>query len=107
MNDSLKNLIQAESEAEDIVSRGEYERDAIVQKSIDDAADMEQQFKHRLPEIHQSFLNKARESAEQSIAEIKLRYDERSDEMRALATKHEQEALQYAIELILTPGKPE
>jgi len=44
MDDSLKDLLNAESEAEAIVSKGEQERDAIVKKSLDDAYDMEQQF---------------------------------------------------------------
>ena len=101
MDDSLKDLLQAESEAEAIVSKGEKERDAIVQKSLDDAYDMEQQFQQRLPEMHQSFLDKAHERVVQTIAEMKLRYDERNKELRDLAGKHDSEALQQAIELIL------
>lgn len=101
MDDSLKDLLQAESEAEAIVSKGEKEKDGIVQKSLDDAYHMEQQFQQRLPEMHQSFIDKAHERAEQTILEMKLRYDERNKELRELAGKHHQEALQQAIELIL------
>ena len=101
MDDSLKDLLQAESEAEAIVSKGEQERDEIVQKSLNDAYDMEQQFQQRLPEMHQSFIDKAQERAVQTIAEMKLRYDERNKELRELAGKHDSEALQQAVELIL------
>jgi V/A-type H+-transporting ATPase subunit G/H len=101
MGDSLKDLLEAETEAEAIVTSGEVERDKIIQKSLDDAFDMEKQFKARLPEMQQSFIDKAQQRAEQTIAEMKLRYDERNKMLRKLAGKHEKEALQRAIALIL------
>lgn len=102
MGDSLKDLLEAEAEAEAIVTAGENERDQIIQKALDDALDMERQFKDRLPEMQQSFVDKAQERAAQTIAEMKLRYDERNKTLRELADKHEKEALDRAIELILT-----
>lgn len=102
MGDSLKDLLEAEAEAEAIVTAGENERDQIIQKALDDALDMERQFKNRLPEMQQSFIDKAQERAAQTIAEMKLRYDERNKTLRELADKHEKEALDRAIELILT-----
>ncbi len=101
MDDSLKDLLEAESEAEIIVSKGEQEKETIVQKALDDAYAMELQFNQRLAEMHQSFLDKAKERASQTIAEMKLRYDERNKELRDLAGKHDSEALAKAIELIL------
>lgn len=101
MSDSLKDLLQAEAEAESIVSAGEKERDRIIQKALDDALDMERQFKDRLPEMQQSFLDKARERAAQTIAEMKLRYDERNKTLRELAGKHESEALERAIAMLV------
>lgn len=105
MGDSLKELLAAEQEAEDIVSRGERERDRIIQKSLNDSAEMEQQFKDRLPEQQRSFSEKARQRAEQTIAELKLRYDERNKMLRGLAGKHEKEALEHAVATILGTGE--
>ena len=102
MSDSLKDLLEAEAEAEAIVTSGENERDQIIQKALDDALDMERQFKDRLPEMQQSFIDKAQERAAQTIAEMKLRYDERNKTLRELADKHEKEALERPVELILT-----
>jgi len=102
MGDSLKDLLQAEAEAEAIVTTGENERDRIIQKALDDALEMERQFKDRQPEMHQTFIDKAQERAAQTIAEMKLRYDERNKTLRELAGKHETEALDRAIALILT-----
>ena len=105
MGDSLKELLEAETEAEAIVTGGEQARDAIVQKALDDAAEMENQFQQRLPELHQSFIDKADERAIQSIAEIKLRYDEHNLQLRSLASKHEKEALDLAVALVLDIGQ--
>lgn len=101
MSDSLKDLLTAETDAEAIVSAGEHERDRIIQKALEDAQDMERQFRDRLPEMHESFMEKAQSRAEQTIAEIKLRYDERGKMLRELADRHEREALGLCIELIL------
>lgn len=101
MGDSLKELLEAETEAEAIVTDGEVERDKIIQQALDDALEMEKQFKARLPEMHQSFTDKAQQRAAQTIAEMKLRYDERNKKLRKLADKHEKEALQHAVALIL------
>ena len=102
MDDSLKDLLQAEKEAEAIVARGEKERDKIIREALDDSLEMEEKFRARLPEMYQSFLDKAEERAAQTIAEMKLRYDEHNKELRGLAAKHEKEALENAIGLILS-----
>ena len=105
MSDSLKDLLEAETEAEAIVSSGELERNNIIQKALDDALDMERQFKARLPELQQSFMDKAQQRVAQTIAEMKLRYDERNKMLRKLAIKHEKEALERAMALVLATGK--
>ena len=105
MSDSLKDLLQAETEAEAIVADGERERDSIVQKALDDAREMEIQFQDRMPELHRSFIEKAEKRAEQMIDEMKLRNDERNKMLRELAARHEQEALDHALDLILGTGE--
>ena len=101
MEDSIYDLLDVEKEAEQIVLEGEKERENIRQKALDDANATLKQFNDRLPELHQSFHEKADERATQSIAELKLRYDERNRELRNLAEKHEKEALTEAIGLLL------
>jgi vacuolar-type H+-ATPase subunit H len=101
MSDSLKDLLTAETDAEAIVSAGEEERDRIIRKALEDAQDLERQFLDRLPEMQESFMEKAQSRAEQTIAEVKLRYDERNKMLRELADRHEQEALDLCVELIL------
>ncbi|NNJ91559.1 MAG: ATPase [Gammaproteobacteria bacterium] len=101
MDESIYDLLKVEQEAEQIVLNGENEREVIRQKALDDANATIKQFNDRLPEMHQSFLDKAQERADQSIAELKLRYNERNQELRALAEEHEEEALNEAIKHLL------
>ncbi len=100
MDDSLYDLLNIEKQAEQIVLEGEKERENIRQKALDDANATIEKFNARLPELHQSFLDKANERAEQSIAELRLRYNERNQELRQLAGDHEQEALTIAIDTL-------
>ncbi|HIJ24454.1 MAG: ATPase [Gammaproteobacteria bacterium] len=93
--------MNAELEAENIVRNSEQQREAMKQQALSDANATIEQFNARLPELHQSFLDKANERAEQSIAELKLRYDEHNQQLRQLAEKHQQEALTDAIHLLL------
>jgi vacuolar-type H+-ATPase subunit H len=102
MDDSLKELLEAEQQAENIVAQGEQKRDDIIQQAVDDARALEQQFHDRVPEMYQSFTDKAHERAAQSIAEIKVRYDERNKELRTLADQHAEDAIEHAVKLILS-----
>lgn len=101
MEDSLYDLLDVEKQAEQIVLEGEQQREDIKQTALDDANATISQFNARLPELHQSFLEKANERAEQSIAELKLRYNERNQELRQLAEDHEEDALADAIDVLL------
>lgn len=105
MDESLKDLLEAEKQAELIVQEGEVRSDEISRKALADAHAIEQQFVDRIPELHQSFSDKAREKAQQSIAEIKLRYEERNKELRELADQHAEEAIEQAISLILSTSR--
>ena len=103
MDESLKQLLDAEQQAERIVREGEVVSEEITQKAMADAKAIEQQFVDRIPEMYKSFADKAQDKAEQTIAEIKLRYDERNKELRLLAEQHSDEAVEQAIRLILKP----
>lgn len=102
MDESLKDLMEAENQAELIVQEGEIRSEEITRKALADAQAIEQQFIDRIPELHKSFSDKAREKAQQAIAEIKLRYEERNEELRTLADQHADEAIEQAISLILS-----
>jgi V/A-type H+-transporting ATPase subunit G/H len=105
MDDTLKRLLDAEMRAETIAQEAEQERERIIQAAMADAKAEDQRFTARVPDLHRGFIQKAEDRAEQTIAELKRRYDERHVQLRNLAEEREQEALEHAFELLLDPGR--
>ncbi len=105
MDDILKRLLDAEMRAETIAQEAEQERERIIQAAMADAKAEDQRFTARVPDLHRSFIRKAEERAEQTVAELKRRYDERHVQLRNLAEEREQEALERALELLLDPRR--
>jgi vacuolar-type H+-ATPase subunit H len=100
VDDTLKKLLDAEKKAEQMVEDGKARRDEISRKAVEDAHNAEAHFSARVPEIQNSFLEKARHRADQSISELELRYDERKQELKQMAEEHREEAVEAALALI-------
>ena len=105
MDDTLKRLLDAEMRAEKIAHEAEQERERVIQAAIADARAEDQRFTARVPDVHRGFIGKAQERAEQTIAELKRRYDERHVQLRDMAEQREQEALEAAFELLIDPAR--
>lgn len=105
MDETLKRLLDAELRAEKMVEEAKARRQSITERALEDARNMERQFLARTPEIHGAFMEKAEARASQGIAELKRRYDERNMELRKMAEKHEQEAVEAALAIVLEPEK--
>jgi hypothetical protein len=101
MDDTLKRLLDAEMRAERIAQEAEQERERVIQAAMADARAEDQRFTARVPDLHRSFIRKAEERGEQTIAELKRRYDERHVQLRNVAEEREQEALDTAFELLI------
>jgi hypothetical protein len=75
---------------------------------IDDALaavrDAEARFDAGRGQLRAPFLNEARARAEQSVAELSRKYGERQRMLRDLAARHEAEAVEAALTLLLDPG---
>ena len=105
MDKTLQRLLDAEVTAERIAKDAEAEQESIIQSALLEARAEDARFENRIPEIHASFIDKAEERADQIINEMKRRYDERHTQLRNLAEKHEQEALDAAFELLMDPSQ--
>ena len=105
MDETLKRLLDAEMRAERIAQDAEQERERIIQAAMADARAEDQRFTARVPDLHRGFINKAQERAEQTIAELKRRYDERHVQLRDLAEQREDEALEVAFTLLVDPAR--
>jgi vacuolar-type H+-ATPase subunit H len=105
MDETLKRLLDAEMRAERIAQDAEQERERIIQTAMADARAEDQRFTARVPDLHRGFIDKAEERAEQTIAELKRRYDERHVQLRDLAEQREDEALDVAFTLLIDPAR--
>jgi vacuolar-type H+-ATPase subunit H len=103
MDDTLKRLLEAETRAEKIAQDAEQEQERIIQAAMQEARSEDERFTARVPDLHRSFIHKAEERAEQTIAELKRRYDERHVQLRNMAEQREQEALDAAFALLIDP----
>lgn len=100
IDETLKRLLDAESEAERVLAHADGERLQIIEQAKREARAMEQQQTAHIADVHTSFLAQAELRAQQAIAEMQRRYSEQSLTMRASAQRHEQQALDEAVVLV-------
>ena len=105
MDDTLKRLLDAEMKAQACVDKAMHEHDRIVNEAQEEVLHAEQRFNARIPEIQASFKDKANERAEQTIAELKRRYDERRVQLETLAEERHKDAMDEAATIILDPER--
>jgi len=103
MDETLQRLLDTEIKAEGIARQAEEERDRIIQNALQEAQAEEGRFEKRIPELRKAFIEKAEARANQSINELRRRYDERHTQLRNLAEEREDEALEAAFNLLITP----
>lgn len=103
MEDILKRLLEAEMRAEKLAREAETEQERMIQAAMNDARAEEERFRARIPELHRGYMQKAAERAEQTIAELRRRYDERLVQLRELAGQRADEALEAAFALLIDP----
>jgi vacuolar-type H+-ATPase subunit H len=104
MEDLLKRLLEAESQASAEVAHANAERERIIQEALEQARRAEAQFAEGLGELHAPYLKQAEERAATAIAELRRKYEERGRELRTLAETREESAVQAALAVILDPG---
>lgn len=103
MDDQLKRLLDAEKRAEEIARQAEADQEQMIQAALREARHAEERFQARTPDIHGSFLEKAEARAEQTIKELRKRYDERHVQLREMAEAREAEALDAAFAVLTDP----
>ena len=103
MDKTLQRLLEAEVRAEQIAKQADEERERIIQGAIMEDRAEDQRFEARIPELHQSFIEKAELRAEQTISELKRRYDERHKQIREIAEEREADALNAAFSILIDP----
>ncbi|MCP5142493.1 MAG: ATPase [Chromatiales bacterium] len=97
----LPRLLAVEKRAEAMVDEAERQRADILHAAGDQARRDELRFESRIPEIHADFVNKAEARARQAIAELELRYNERTRYLRDQAAERREEAISAALDTLL------
>jgi hypothetical protein len=102
MDDTLQRLLEAEMRAEKIAQQAETEQENVIQSALAEARSKEDRFRASVTDLHRTFISKSEERAEQTIAELKRRYDERHVQLRDTAEQREDEALEAAFEILVS-----
>jgi V/A-type H+-transporting ATPase subunit G/H len=104
MEDPLKRLLEAEARAQHIIDAASAERQRILDEALAAAREAEARFEAGRAELRAPFLREAHGRADQVVAELARKYEERQRNLRELASHHEQEAVEAALNLLLDPG---
>jgi V/A-type H+-transporting ATPase subunit G/H len=99
-SETLKRLLAAESKAEEIIASADRQRAALIEQGKRDAQAAQTKHAQDMAEIVASFMAQAEQRAAQTIAELRRRYAERSDAMKAAAELTQAQALDAAVSLL-------
>ncbi|MGF1643096.1 MAG: hypothetical protein ACFCUJ_05585 [Thiotrichales bacterium] len=98
---TLKRLLDAELKAEALINDANRHREQLIDQTLSQAREAEARLEATLPELRAPFIRDAEARAEQAIAALRLKYDERQRDLRGLATQHAEDALKSAVALLL------
>ncbi|MGF1547315.1 MAG: hypothetical protein ACFCUG_08315 [Thiotrichales bacterium] len=98
---TLKRLLEAELKAETLISDANQQREHLIDHALNQAREAEARLEATLPELRAPFLREAENRAEQAIAALRLKYEERQRDLRNLAGQHAEDALTAAEALLL------
>lgn len=105
MEDPLKRLLDAEARARGIIDAASHDRQRLLDEALATARDAEARFDAGRAELRAPFLKEAKGRADQAVAELTRKYDERQRSLRDMASRHEQEAVDAALDFLLAPDQ--
>jgi len=101
----LQRLLDAEARASAKVEAAKAEREALIERTLREVAEAEARFEASRADLRAPYLKEADAHAEQLIAELNRKYEERQHSLRDLARRHEVEAVEAAVAMLLDPGQ--
>jgi len=104
MEDALKRLLDAEARAQALIEAASAERQRMIDEALAAARDAELRFESGRANLRAPFLREARGRADQAVVELARKYEERQRSLRDMASRHEQEAVDAALNLLLDPS---
>jgi vacuolar-type H+-ATPase subunit H len=104
MSDQLQRLLEAESRAQALIDSASRQRQRLIDEALAAAREATARFEAGRGNLRTPFLNDAGGRAEQAVAELTRKYEERQRTLRELASSHEAEAVEAALSLLLDPA---
>jgi V/A-type H+-transporting ATPase subunit G/H len=103
VDDQLQRLLDAEARAQAVIDAASHERQRMIDDALSAVRDAEARFDSGRAELRAPFLHEAHGRAEQAVAELSRKFGERQRTLRDLAMRHESEAVDAAMTLLLDP----
>jgi len=103
MDAQLQRLLETEARAQGIIDDASRQRQHLIDEALAAAREAEARFEAGRGELRAPFLHEAQGRAEQAVAELARKYGERQRMLRELASRHETEAVDAALTLLLDP----
>jgi sRNA-binding protein len=103
VDNQLQRLLETEARAQALIDAASQERQRMVEHALAAVRDAEARFEASRADQRAPFLNEAKGRAEQAVAELSRKYGERQRTLRDLASRHEAEAVDAALILLLDP----
>jgi vacuolar-type H+-ATPase subunit H len=104
MDDPLQRLLETEARAQAMIEAASHERQRMIEDALASVRDAEARFDASRAELRAPFLHEAQGRAEQAVAELSRKFGERQRTLRDLASRHETEAVEAALTLLLDPS---
>lgn len=103
VDDSLQRLLDAETRAQALIDDASRERQRMMDDALAAVRDAEARFDAGRAALRAPYLREAQGRADQMVAELARKYGERQRMLRELAARHETEAVDAALALLLDP----
>lgn len=103
MEGQLQRLLEAEARARALIDDASRQRRRMIDAALAAARDAEARFESSRAALRAPFLDDAQARAQQAAAELARKYAERQRTLRELAARHEAEAVDAALALLLDP----
>lgn len=101
MDDTLQRLLDAEMRAEALATEAEEAHEQTIQETMAEVRERDEAFAASIPALQQSWIHRADERAEKTIAETERRYGERHERLRDIAEEREDAALSAAFQVLI------
>lgn len=103
MDAPLQRLLEVEARARALVADASQQRQRVIEEALATVREAEAHFEAGRAALRAPYLSDAQGRAEQAIAELARKYTERQRTLRELASRHEAEAVDAALALLLDP----